>query len=392
MADLTADVVIVGGGGVGSATAYFLTASADAPVSVIVCERDPSYARASTALAAGGIRQQFSTPENVQMSRFGYAFLERAEDALAVGDLKPELGLTPRPYLRLVAPDQVAVVLEQVDMQRNLGASPEVLNGDELKARFPWMNVADVGVGVLGGAFEGVFDPYALLQAFRRKAISQGAQFIPLEVTGLERGADGRVRSVHLADGRSIACGLVVNAAGARAASVAELAGLHAPIIALKAQTFSFRAARPVADCPIVLDQIQQLNFKSEGPLFLAACPRESVMRGPDDFDLDGNLFEEFVWPALVRRVPQFDTLRQERGWVGHIEWNTFDANPIIGAHPDCANFIFAAGFSGHGAQHLPAAGRAVAELVVFGTFGTLDLSRFRYERIAENEPVAELV
>lgn len=391
MAERAADVVIIGGGGVGSATAYFLT-SLDPRLRVAVCERDPTYARASTSLAAGGIRQQFSTPENVLMSRFGYEFVETAEEALSVGDARPDLGLTAIPYLRLASAEQRGAVLDQVEMQLGLGATPTVMTAEALAARFPWMRTDDVAVGVLGGSHEGVFDPYALLQAFRRKSIAQGAVFLPVEAAGIDRSAGGRVEAVRLADGTAIRCGLVINAAGPRAANVAALAGLALPVVALKAQTFAFRAASPVTDCPIVLDHVLQLNFKPEGALFLAACPRESDMRDADDFDLDASLFERFVWPALAHRVPQFDTLRQERGWVGHIEWNTFDANPIIGPHPDCPNFIFANGFSGHGVQHLPAAGRALAELVVFGAFRSLDLSRFAYERIAANRPAPELV
>lgn len=386
------DIAIIGGGGVGCAAAYFLTRHGCDHRRVIVFERDPSYARASTALAAGGIRQQFSTPENVLMSRFGYEFLERADEALAVGDAKPDFGLTPIPYLRLAGQDMLQEVQEQVAMQRRLGATPEVLDAKETASRFPWMNVDDVGIAVLGGPFEGVFDPYALLQAFRRKSIEQGAEFRPVEVVGVDRGPDGRAEAVRLADGAAIKCGLVINAAGPRAASVAALAGLSLPVQALKAHTFAFRAASPIENCPIVLDHVQHLNFKPEGVLFLAACPRESKMRDADDFDVDPDLFEHFVWPALAHRVPQFDTLRQERGWVGHIEWNTFDANPVIGPHPDCPNFIFANGFSGHGVQHLPAAGRAVSELVEFGEFRSLDLSRFAYERILANKPIPELV
>jgi glycine/D-amino acid oxidase-like deaminating enzyme len=391
MRERTTDVVIVGGGGVGSAAAYFLSLLGEG-VRVIVCERDPTYARASTSLAAGGIRQQFSTPENVLMSRFGYEFLEHAEEALAVGDISPNLALTAHPYLRLAGPEQASAVMDQVEMQRGLGATPQLMRPEALAARFPWMRTDDLAVGVLGGSHEGVFDPYALLQAFRRKSIAQGALFLPTEVVGVEVGAGGRVEAVRCADGGGIRCGLVINAAGSWAAQVASLAGLELPVVPLKAQTFAFRAARPVDGCPIVLDHVQQLNFKPEGVLYLAACPRESKMRGIDDFDIDAELFERFVWPALSHRVPQFDTLRQERGWVGHIEWNTFDANPIIGPHPDCPNFYFANGFSGHGVQHLPATGRAIAELALFGEYRSLDLSRFRYERIALNEPLRELV
>lgn len=388
----SADIVIVGGGGIGSSVAHFLTRFASRDMRVLVCERDPSYARASTALAAGGIRQQFSTPENVLMSRYGFEFLQSAAEELAVRGEAPEVGLTINPYLRLASEDGAPAVQEQVEMQRCLGAMPEVLSRDALARRFPWMNVDDVGIAVLGGPHEGVFDPFALLQALRRKSIEQGALFRSAEVVGFERGRDGRMASVRLADGSMIACGHVVNASGPRAGAVAALAGFDLPVRPLKAHTFAFRAQSPVRDCPIVLDHIQQVNFKPEGSLFLGASPRELKMRDADDFDVDPDLFADFVWPALAHRVPQFDTLKLERGWVGHIEWNTFDGNPVIGPHPDCPNFIFANGFSGHGVQHVPAAGRAVAELLLHGAYQTLDLSRLGYGRLTANTPIRELV
>lgn len=387
-----ADVVIVGGGGVGSAIAYFLSTLAGPDMRIVVCERDPSYARAATCLAAGGIRQHFSTPENVLMSQAGYDFLREAPERLAVNDIMPEMGLKPHPYLRLEAEADAALVRAQAEMQRGLGATPLVLDRDDLVRRFPWMNVEDIGIAVLGGAYEGVFDPQALLHAFRRKAIAQGAVYCAAEVVGFQRSAGGRMEAVRLADGSLLRAGLVVNAAGARAGVVAAMAGMELPVGPLKAHTFAFQAAEPVSDCPIVLDHVAHLNFKPEGHLYLAASPRESVLHGDDDYDVAPDLFEEHVWPALAHRVPRFERLKLQRGWVGHIEWNAFDGNPVLGPHPACANFIFANGLSGHGVQHLVAVGRGIAELLVHGGYRSLDLSRFAYGRIAANAPVRELV
>ncbi|MCC7274481.1 MAG: FAD-binding oxidoreductase [Alphaproteobacteria bacterium] len=390
--DAFADVVIVGGGGVGSAVAYFLSALAGRALRIVVCERDPSYARAATCLAAGGIRQHFSTPENVLMSQAGYDFLLQAPHLLAVNDIAPDMGLKPHPYLRLEAEADAALVREQAEMQRSLGATPVILGRDDLARRFPWMNVEDIGIAVLGGAYEGVFDPQALLHAFRRKAIAQGVVYRAAEVVGLRMAQGGRMEAVCLADGSVLRAGLIVNAAGARAGAVAAMAGIDLPVGPLKAHTFAFQAADPVPGCPIVLDHVAHLNFKPEGHLFLAASPRESVLHGDDDYDVAPDLFENHVWPALAHRVPRFERLRLQRGWVGHIEWNAFDGNPVLGPHPACANFVFACGLSGHGVQHLVAVGRAIAELLVHGGYRSLDLARFAYGRIAADAPVRELV
>lgn len=386
-----ADVVIVGGGGIGSSIAYFLT-HFDPRLRVVVCERDATYAHASTTLAAGGIRQMFSTPENVRMSQFGLAFVRSAAETLAVGDHIPALGLKDEPYLRVLPEAAQETARAQVDMQRVLGANPSILDAGALKDAFPWMNVDDVGFGVLGGGGEGVFDPYAMLQALRRKAICQGAVYVAGAVVGLDRQGQGPIRGVTLDDGATIACGRVVNAAGPRAAAVAAMAGLALPVRALKGHTFAFRSQTPIAGFPVMLDQVQGLNIKAERDLFLASWPLETEPDHPDDFEVDHHLFEAQVWERLAHRVPAFEAVKLVRAWVGHIEWNTFDGNPVLGPHPELANFIFANGFSGHGVQHIPAAGRAIAELLAFGSYRTLDLSRLGYQRLIDERPLREMI
>ena len=147
----SADIVIVGGGGIGSAIAYFLMRLAGPDLRVVVYEQDPTYAQASTTLAAGGIRQQFSTPENVLMSQFGYAFMAAAATDLAVDGDAPEVGLKPLSYLRLAPEAGVEQIRAQVDMQRGLGATPRLLDRDGLAQLYPWMNVEDVALGLGAG-------------------------------------------------------------------------------------------------------------------------------------------------------------------------------------------------------------------------------------------------
>jgi sarcosine oxidase len=392
MADQSCDVAIIGGGGMGASTAYFLAQMGGGHLKVAVFERDPTYAHASTALAAGGIRQQFSTPENILMSQFGYQFFERLGEALAVEGERPDIGLTPRPYLRLVAEAGREALREHCELQRSLGAGSTWLEPAELAARFPWMNVEGVAAAILGGAGEGLFDPYSLLQALRRKGQALGVTYHTAQVVGLELDG-GKVSGVRLADGSVVSCGMAVNAAGPRAAGVAAMAGLALPVAPFKAQSFAFRAERPVGACPVVLDQAGGVQFKPEGPLFVCAAPNRG-QDGPcadDDFDTDLGLFEEVAWPRLAARVPQFESLKLVRGWTGHVEINTFDANPVLGLHPERPNLYFVVGFSGHGAQHVPAGGRAIAELILYGEYRSLDLGRFGYDRVLRGEPVAEV-
>lgn len=385
------DIAIVGGGGMGSACACFLKLLGPPDLKVTVFEADPTYARASTTLAAGGIRQQFSTAENILMSQFGFGFMANIAEELTVEGHETDVGLHATPYLHLAAGDQVEGLRESYALQRELGGLCEWLDRDTLATRFGWMNFDDVDAAVLGGPREGTFDPASLLAAFRRKAIALGVVYRKGRVDGFEQDAQGRIVAVRTGD-EAVPCGLVVNAAGAQSGAVAALAGCTLPVRPMRAHTFVFRAQeRPEGLIPIVVDSVLMLNFRAEGDQFLTGSPREEDFdRGGEGFEVDHAMFEAVHWPLLATRVPAFEAVRATGGWVGHMEWNTFDANGIVGPHAQVPNMILATGFSGHGAQHIPAVGRAVAELIVHGGFRSIDLTRFGHERIAAGIPLVE--
>ena len=106
--------------------------------------------------------------------------------------------------------------------------------------------------------------------------------------------------------------------------------------------------------------------------------------------DVDHALFEEVIWPALYERVPAFESLRVESSWAGLYEFCTLDQNAVVGWHPDASNLVVAAGFSGHGLQHAPGVGRAVAELIDSGGYESIDLGCLDYGRVARNAPLFE--
>ncbi len=383
------DVVIIGGGVMGCAIAYFLAASDEFDGAVAVIERDPGYAECATVLSWGGIRQQFSTPENVRMSLYGAAFLKRAPELLAIDGDRPDFGFREQGYLFLASEAGKAAITRNVAMQTGLGAKVVLLGARDLAARFPWLGLEGVVAGALGLSNEGWFDPERLLRALRRKAVALGAHFFQDEALGIVRDG-GRVTGVRLAGGDDIGCGVLVNAAGPRAAAIAAMVGCDLPVRPRKRTTFVFECRDGPLDAPLTVAP-SGVAFRPEGGRFIAIMPPpDDADSQADDLVPDHALFEPLVWPALARLVPAFSALRQTSAWAGHYDFNVFDHNAVIGPHPEIAGFLFCNGFSGHGVQHAPAAGRAVAELIIHGEFRTLDASAFSYARIAAGRSLNE--
>lgn len=387
------DIVIVGGAVVGSSTAYWLSQALGKSVSILVVERDSSYEFSSTALSTSAIRQQYSNPINVKISQFGIEIIRQFPELMApfyAGEAPQDLGFREYGYLYCCSPDGVEAAKARVDLQASLGAGTVFLEPGALKERFPWLNVEDLGGGSWGSRDEGWFDSMGMLNGFRRAARGSGVEYIDNAVTGLEL-VDGRVVSARLATGETVACGTLVNAAGPRAQLVAEMAGLSIPVRPYKRYSFVFSSATPIPGrMPNVID-LSGTFVRPEGELFLTGnTPQNDGPADYDDFEMHHEEFDEYIWPALWHRIPDFDALKVQTSWTGHYEYNMLDHNGIVGFHPEVTNFMFANGFSGHGLQQSPAVGRAVSELIIHGAFQTLDLSPFCYERIERNEPFME--
>jgi len=384
------DVVIVGGGAIGCSIAYALTTEAGFRGSVLVIERDPTYQRASSALSASGIRQQFSAPVNIRISRYGIEFLRRAGELLGSGEERPTISVNEAGYLVLAPPEGLDTLRRNHALQNSLGARIALLSPRELQERFPWLATGDLGGGCLGLEGEGWLDGYLLLQAFRNKARANGVELLHDEVVGMDRGAN-RIDALHLASGERLRAGMVINAAGPNARRVAAMAGVALPVEARKRNVFVVSCPEALPGCPLVCDD-SGAWFRPEGGQFICGCaPDAADDREILDLEPDHAFFEQSVWPALAARVPAFSALRVTGAWAGHYETNTFDQNGIVGLHPDVRNFVLANGFSGHGLQQSPAVGRAVAELIAYGSYRTVDLSDLCFERIAAGRPLSEL-
>ncbi|WP_296991881.1 NAD(P)/FAD-dependent oxidoreductase [Thalassospira sp. UBA1131] len=384
------DVIIVGGAVIGSSIAWHLTGRDDFKGRVLVIEKDSTYEFCSTALSAASIRQQFSTPINIEMSAYGIQFLRNLNR-----DLDPEvdIALHEKGYL-ILATDQGRDILRQNHAtQTEFGGDIIWMEPDDLAQKYPWMNTSDLAAGCWGRTGEGWFDAYCLMQSFRKQARRRGADYIDGEVVEVLRNGD-QVTGVVLKDGRRFGCGQLVNAAGTGGSKVARMAGLEIPVEPRKRCIFVFNC-RDVEDisasCPMLIDP-SGLYVRPEGEFFITgiAPPKD---RDPEcwDFDVDHSLFDDIIWPGLYERCERFEAIKVVNAWAGHYSYNLLDQNAILGRHTDVKNFIFANGFSGHGLQQSPAVGRGIAELIATNGYETLDLSVFGYERIRDNAPVLEL-
>lgn len=386
------DVVIIGGGVVGSSIAYFLGANPDFKGSVAVVEREPHYERASSSLSTSAIRQQFGTPPNIGMSAFSIDFLRDAKNRLSTDDAPAEISLREQGYLILGAPEHVTAFEERHAVQRACGCATQLLSPNEMKSRFPWLNVDGVGIGAYGPEKEGWFDGPGLMQAYKRKARALGATYIAAEVVGLEQSDPGKIDAVTLNNGEKLGAGTVVNAAGCWSGQIARMAGASLPVVPRKRCIFVFDSPEKIPHAPFVFDPGGAL-FRPEGHLYI--CGIDPLTENADDdfsMEVDYDLFDEIIWPALANRVPGFEQLKMLRAWAGLYEYNLFDHSGIIGRHPDFKNFVLSTGFSGHGMMHSPATGCSTSELIVYGESRSLDIGAFGFERIAENRPIVEHV
>lgn len=354
------------------------------------------------------------------MSLFGADFMRNCKENLGEG---VNLNFVPNGYLFLASEQGAEQLQENSLLQNRLGAKNILLTPKKLRDRFPWLNTDGIGLGCLGLEKEGWFDPWSLLMGLKKKAIKMGADYVDgevvnfefehkhdMNVTGVPHGEyigtnsvvvkrkNGEVKRVHFAS--------VVIAAGAQSGNVARLArigkaegllSIPLPVEPRKRYVYSFETQgenAPSLNAPMTIDPTHTY-FRRDGiagKYIVGRSPDHDCE--PDCVDLeriDYDYFDEKIWPNLAHRVPAFESLKITGAWSGFYEYNSFDENGIIGAHPYYHNMYIATGFSGHGIQQAPAVGRAIAELICDGEFRSIDLSRLGYDRLVVNEKMREV-
>ena len=378
-------IAIIGGALAGAATAWNLRRlGCSKPVAVF--ERDATFARAATALSASGIRQQFSLAENIALSR---RTLEILRDAPSLFGASTDIALHENGYLLLASDAGRDVLGHNHEVQRACGADVALLGPDALAARFAWLATPGVAAGSFGRSGEGWFDAMALLAAYRQALRADDGVSL---VAGAVTAVDPHAGTLDLADGASWSFDSLVIAAGTSSGHVARLAGFDLPVEPRKRTVFFFRAGARFPSMPLTVDP-SGLWVRPEGGGFIAGMSPPADRDGPadrDDFEPDWHLFEDEIWPRLAARIPAFEAVRLETAWAGHYDYNTFDRNALIGPLDGPGDCHAITGFSGHGVQQAPAAGEALAELLLFGEYRGVDCSAFTPRRVAAGRNFAE--
>ena len=381
------DVILVGGGVMGCATAYYLL-KADNKLKVAVIEKDLSYSKASTPLSDGNMRVQFNVKENIEISKYGLEVLACFAEEMTVGDNKPDVAFRQQGNLFLSDQNGEAVAKHGLAIQKQLNCQVEWLTSDIIEQRYPLFNLESC-VGGIFGRQDGTMDPYAVLIGYKNKAVDLGAQFIEAEVVDVVKN-NKEIMGVRLAAGDLLQTNVVVNTAGAWASLIAQTIGVKLPIEPVKRQVFVIETAvSPHTTLPLTVFPSGLYIIHEHAGVFLCSKSLDSDPIGTEDFSWEHQRFNDLIWPELVEYVPSFDRLKVVRGWAGLYAVNRFDGNAVLGEWPEMNGFFLANGFSGHGFQQCHAVGRYISELIL-GQTPTLDLSIFSPKRILENKPVFE--
>jgi sarcosine oxidase subunit beta len=374
----TFEVVIIGGGIVGSSIAWHLTAAGCKRVLVI--ERESAQGKGSTGKSMGGVRAQFATPVNIQMSLYSIPFYARFDETLG-----HPAGYRPQGYLFLATRKaHLDYLRANFERQRALGLDAvRMVSTAEIAAMLPQLRSDDV----LGGSFcptDGFVDPYSAMNGFMASALEHGATlWKKTEVTGIKTDSRG-VTGVETSR-EPVSTRVVVNAAGAWASEVARMAGIELPVEPLRRMLVP---SEPFDDfphsSPMVIDMSNGFHFRPEARGFLLAWNDPEEAPGyKTDFE---PTFVEKILNHAANRVPAFENLavNPKRAWAGLYEMSP-DHHAILGEVPDVPGFYLANGFSGHGVMHSPATGKILSDLILQGkTSVVTDVSVLGFQRFAK--------
>jgi sarcosine oxidase subunit beta len=375
----TAEIVIIGGGVMGASIAYHLAKRGIRDI--LLLERDNFFGQGATGRCAGGVRYQFATEVNVRLSLASLPMLENFKNEIGWAIDYKKCG-----YLFLLTNQTDTVAFQHnLAMQRRLGVETEWLAGDEIRQRLPMMQLEDVLAGTFN-PHDGIVDPNGVVMGYITAAQKLGVKALTgVEVVGIQVKA-GKIVGVETKAG-DIFTPIVVNSAGPWAGQVAEMAGLHIPLIPIRRQWFTTTALPGIPpDFPFVIDFSQSLYFHREGRGLLVGMSNPDEPPGFDQ-TVDAR-WELTTIETATARLPQFETASLTSRLAGLYEV-TPDAHPIYGKTP-IDGFYLCTGFSGHGFMHGPVSGVIMAEIILDGSAKFVDVSMLDLQRFEEGRMIQE--
>jgi sarcosine oxidase, subunit beta len=379
----SADVVIIGGGIVGSSIAFHLTQAGCK--NVLVIERETRQGLGSTGKSMGGVRAQFATDVNIRMSAYAIPFFARFEEATG----HPS-GYKPHGYLFMATTEwHLDYLRKNMQRQKALGVKEvRELSPDDIRNVLPQIRSDDI----IGGSFcptDGFVDPESVMNGFMARAIECGAElWRGTQVTGIH--SDHATVSGVVSSQGEVSAPVVVNAAGQWGASVASLAGVELPVQPLRRMLIPTEPFPGLPErLPMMIDMSTGWHFRQEGLGLIMAWAHPDEKPGFHT-EFDPSYVEKSLTHA-ASRVPEFANLQvnPRRCWAGLYEMSP-DHHAILGPSPDLGGFYFANGFSGHGVMHSPATGRILADLILNGETSVIDAKDLNVQRFAEGRAIEE--
>ena len=375
----TADIVIIGGGVMGASAAYHLAQRG--VKNIVLLEKETHFGTGATGRCAGGVRYQFSTEINVQLSMQSLPMIERFK-----AEIGQDVNYHKYGYLLVATNEKDEQEFKwNVAMQNRLGVQTEFLSGDEVRRRLPLMRFDDAIAGTFNPQ-DGTVDPNSVVMGYVNAAQKMGVTALTgAEVMGITV-SGGEVRSVKTNLGE-VEARVVLNAAGPWSGLIAQMAGIQIPVTPLRRQMFTTNPLKEVPeDFPFVIDFARSLYFHREGEGLLIGMSNQNEKPG-----FDQNVDEDFELvnlEAAIERMPLIEKASRASHWAGLYEV-TPDAHPIYGA-TDIKGFLLCTGFSGHGFMHGPISGKLMSEFILDGKFSSVDVSMLDLKRFEEGRLIKE--
>lgn len=372
------DFLIIGGGVMGASAAYHLAKRQAG--SILLLEKAPFFGQGATGKCAGGIRHQFSTEVNIQLSKVSIQMMKRFSE-----EMEQDIDLHFVGYLFLLSSEeQMADFQRNVALQRAQGIETQILDRDAIARLAPLINL-DAEPVIIGGTNyyeDGLADPNSVVQGYVKQARRLGADLrVNAPVARIMRAGD-RVTGVKMVDGQQISAGKVILAAGPWSGKLAATADFDLPVIPLRRQIVVTRPMGIPRDMPFLIDFAQSLYFHYESGGILTGMSNQHETPGEKE-DVDQAWTLHHLEKA-IERMPLLEKAQLLTQWAGLYEV-TPDHQAIIGKLP-LDNFYTCTGFSGHGFMHGPVCGLLMAEELLDGRAHTVDIDALRYERFSTQQ------